>query len=710
MNKGYVVKRYRTTVSYEMKVDDTLTVTEYAADAKKTGDEIAYLNDELGEINGTLNGKSMINYTEGKNLYVNNSTHSIVNDPDACISELIPSTWWDESTYGRFYYNDIDGSYYYVFFYDSNQEYISYRGIDSTHDYRSAKGFENTAYVQFSFKKGTVGKITDSTGGTVYWEALETIISEGIVQEIGDLSALETVNKNCIVDAINEINESITESNDLITPEKTTFFNISKNLIDPDSWINGQYVNQVTGIFVSKDSHRRTNFIPVKPNTSYEIIYKNRNVETQTRYAFYKEPTTASYIPNSGAVENIPVDGELIVSPDEAAYLVMSNSVFYYSVMLAETDELIEFEDYDNAFLLPQYIREQPEIVPINIPSKIYATEGIELNIYFENITEDWTRYDWDITCTKGEQWSRGYKITPVAGDAGTYVLTITATDINGYSSSKSVSLVITAASSGSGVSKSVIVLGDSTTNNGVVITKLNENFTNDVMSILTLGTRGSSLNNHEGRSGWTLNSYFTTEYVDYTDGRGHVENPFYNPNSNTFDANYYFTHSGIAKPDWFFINMGINDVFGYYSDEAVYAQITTCINYIELIITSIKNASADTKIGVCLTIPPNHSQDAFGKAYGNTQTRNRYKRNNTLWVNKLIEVFDDRESEKIYLIPIHTNLDTVYNMGMETLPVNARNTVITYQSPIANGGVHPVESGYWQIADVYTAFLKAQV
>jgi hypothetical protein len=42
-------------------------------------------------------------------------------------------------------------------------------------------------------------------------------------------------------------------------------------------------------------------------------------------------------------------------------------------------------------------------------------------------------------------------------------------------------------------------------------------------------------------------------------------------------------------------------------------------------------------------------------------------------------------------------------------LPVNARNTEVTYESPIENGGVHPVLSGYWQIADIYTAFLKAQ-
>jgi len=73
-----------------------------------------------------------------------------------------------------------------------------------------------------------------------------------------------------------------------------------------------------------------------------------------------------------------------------------------------------------------------------------------------------------------------------------------------------------------------------------------------------------------------------------------------------------------------------------------------------------------------------------------------------------LIEKYDGREDDGIYTIPIHTNLDTIYNMGLETNVVNSRNSM-TYQSPIANGGVHPSIEGYWQIADVYTAFLKAQ-
>lgn len=127
-----------------------------------------------------------------------------------------------------------------------------------------------------------------------------------------------------------------------------------------------------------------------------------------------------------------------------------------------------------------------------------------------------------------------------------------------------------------------------------------------------------------------------------------------------------------------------------------------------DAVINSVKSVDSNIKVCVALTIPPNYSQDAFGKNYKCNQTRARYKRNNVLWVANQIERYDNREDEGIYIIPIYSNLDTKYNMGMEVVQYNKRNPE-TYWQPIANGGVHPVDSGYWQIADVYWFFLKAQ-
>lgn len=491
-----------------------------------------------------------------------------------------------------------------------------------------------------------------------------------------------------------------------IKPEDTTFFHVSKNMIDPSVCVNGEYVNQVNGAFASSSNHKRTGYIKVEPNTTYVIRNVTGVVGSNFRYAFYRDNKT--YI--SGAVGAI--SDMLLTSPANARYIAISDDSNMASHMIAVyADNDKSFEYYDSTHILRKYIQTNLDGITLNVPSKIYALVGYETNIYFDNIIEDWEKYKWDVTCSKGMQLERGYRITPVSDDVGTYSITIRASIGESNYIETTSTIVITADTAGNGDSTSVIILGDSTTYNGIMVTKLNDNFSGDVMSLFTLGTMGTAPNSHEGRSGWRLSDYFTKASITYPspDPRGTINNPFYNPTSQTWDADYYFTNSGVSTPDWFFINMGINDVFSYTADGNLNAQIETCIGYLDDMITSLKSAVSGIKIGICLTIPPNHSQDSFGKAYGCGQTRDRYKRNNYLWVKRLISEYDGRELDSIYVIPIHANLDTIYNMGMETLPINARNTAITYQSPIANGGVHPVESGYWQIADVYAAFLKAQ-
>ena len=656
------------------------------------------VSEALDSLDEAVNGLLSKNYIEGKNLTVSAGVYSIYDDEGSCISEDIPITWtWQVNDYVNFYYNDSSDKIYQIWFLDENKTPISYYGRNpAPTSFRSVKMPANSAYIRFSFKKGTIGVLNGSS--VVYYTATETVVEAGFVQKIGDLDSLVTEEKDSLVGAINEVAEAIP---DKITPKDTTFFVGSANLVNPDGCVLGQYVNQTNGIFSNNSNHKRTDYIAVEPSKSYFCVASN-NVSNDIRYAFYKSDKT--FI--SGGLITASQGLQVITSPANAAYMVSSVGTTANDIMIAQTDTVIPFEPYA-LYIDKQYINLGSEIV-LNLPAKIYAVVGYELNIYFENITEDWTKYDWNVDCTVGKQMERGYTITPTASDVGTKTLTIKATDEHGNVKTVISSLIITSASAGSGSSKSVIVLGDSTTNNGIAVTKLNENFADDVMNLSTLGTRGTSPNLHEGRSGWKLSDYFTKEYIDYTDGRGHVENPFYNPTSQTFDASYYFANSGVSVPDFFIVNMGINDVFGAANDAALSTVIEQVVGYVDSIITSLRAVSQTLKICICCTIPPNHSQDAFGKAYACSQTRNGYKRNNTMLVERLIDEYDGRESEEIYLIPIHTNLDTVYNMGMETLPVNARNTDVTYQSPIANGGVHPVASGYWQIADVYTAFLKA--
>lgn len=481
-----------------------------------------------------------------------------------------------------------------------------------------------------------------------------------------------------------------------VTAKNADFMFYSPNLIDESILIDGYFVNQGTGALAEASAHTVTDWIEVKGGQSYSL---SAVIGRAFRYCFYD--SSKVYI--SGALTAVTTEVALS-APANARFIRISTTQFRQGYTQFEKGSKTPYSVYGTAYLLEQYAPKSDHAI-INLPSKIYALTGYELNVYFENLTENWEKYSWNVDCTKGMQLERGYRVTPTDSDAGSYTLTITATDSTGTVTTATTTLIITASSAGSGVTGTLIVLGDSTTNSGIAVTKLAQNFADDVMSLTLYGTRGTGSYKHEGRSGWTFRQYFGPPNAG--DIAAGVENPWYNPTTETFDAAYYFAETGIARPDWFFINLGINDVFSYLNDTALEERITACKNYCDLMIASMNEASANTKIGICLTIPPNHSQDAFGKAYHCGQTRDRYKHNNVLFVSALIEEYDGRESEGIYLIPIYTNLDTVYNMGMETLPVNARNTAITYESPIANGGVHPVESGYWQIADIYTAFLK---
>ena len=493
--------------------------------------------------------------------------------------------------------------------------------------------------------------------------------------------------------------DNIKAEKEFVAPSMTTFMHYSKNMVDPATVSNG-YINQETGALNPNDNHRATDFIPVVAGTTYGIIGVTNN-NWSIRYCWYNSDKTRI----SGELTDLATLNYVLTAPTGAEYIRFSTnaSSLYQPYYFAPSLTKPTYEPYGSGYVKPEYIPpEDLENTVVNLPSKVYAYVGYELNIYFENLVEDWTKYHWNVDCTKGRQMERGFNITPASGDVGSYELAITIWLSETVKKTVSTTLVILATSVGAGITKKIIILGDSTTANGIAVTKLNQNFENDSMHIQTLGTRGTAPNNHEGRSGWRFSSYFQPS----TDPE--VENPWYNPNTQTFDASYYFAQTGIAKPDWLFINLGINDTFGYGNDASLDSGIATIMQQCDAMITSIKNAGSGIKVGLCLTIPPNHSQDAFGKAYQCSQTRDRYKRNNVIWVNKLIEEYDEMESDRIYLIPIYTNLDTVYNMGLEALPVNARNTDVTYQSPIGNGGVHPVESGYWQIADVYTAFLKA--
>ncbi|WP_392454803.1 SGNH/GDSL hydrolase family protein [Chryseomicrobium aureum] len=485
--------------------------------------------------------------------------------------------------------------------------------------------------------------------------------------------------------------------NGSLKANQTEYLQLGKNLFDKSVATSGYYVNQADGTLAASALHTVSDFISVFPDSQYRF-----DNDANSRIAFYNE--------NQVFISGILNPTMPITTPSNTVFIRFSFTTSPETQQFEAGSIKTSYESFGIKF--PKLITSDiGEDVVLNLPSKLYGLVGKEVNIYFDNIISGKdTDYDFEVVSSKGMQLGHVWRFVPDVAESRPVT-------INVYKNGKLVAsadttVIVSATSVGSGITKRMLTIGDSTVNsqglnesgvsvNNLVSRKLLENFSSDVMGVESLGTLGASPNNHEGRSGWTAKNYLENASI------GATVNAFLNPATSTFDFSYYMSNSSIAVPDYVVINLGINDVFSLTTDEAVNAEIELIKSRYDTMIASIKAYSSTIKIGIAVTIPPNYSQDAFGKAYNSGQTRTRYKRNNMLWVRKLIASFKGREAELIYLIPLNVNIDTRYNYGIEQTAVNARNSE-TYASPVANGGVHPVLSGYWQVADTYWYWLKS--
>ena len=145
---------------------------------------------ELNDISDVLDGISIMNFIEDKNL---NNNGELINEVGSCVSEKIPYSW---TGYRRFYTDADSGAAlpYKIAFYDSNDVKLNVFSAPSNIDanlgrYRAINAETHVtgtpAYVRFSFKKGYVGKITANavTNPTIYWSATN-ISQPGIIDEV----------------------------------------------------------------------------------------------------------------------------------------------------------------------------------------------------------------------------------------------------------------------------------------------------------------------------------------------------------------------------------------------------------------------------------------------------------------------------------------------------------------------------------------------
>lgn len=318
--------------------------------------------------------------------------------------------------------------------------------------------------------------------------------------------------------------------------------------------------------------------------------------------------------------------------------------------------------------------------VKMAIPSNFYSISGLNnQNIYYTNITKAASPNDYlfDISADlTGRMKAKSFENRKVG--AGTQTITAKLYNRNRVLLDETTSTLNQVTSSaGTGKAPTALCIGDSITARGFYTQDLLDLAGVDVMGLNLIGTRGTAPNNHEGEGGKTVDWFYTDAASPFVFG-------------GVFDFAQYMSTNGYSTLDYIFIHLGVNDIYPATSDAAAIAISEAAMVQLEDMITQFKAFSASIKIGLMLPIASSFDQDAWGIVYSDAATYWRYNSSRNEWCNVMIDTFDNRTGENIFVLPTNCTIDVEsgYNVA----------------DPI-----HPIDdgSGYEDMANTVWAFMK---
>ena len=328
------------------------------------------------------------------------------------------------------------------------------------------------------------------------------------------------------------------------------------------------------------------------------------------------------------------------------------------------------------------------EIPNIILPQKIYATVGKELNIYYESVVDCDNVFNYKIDVEYNGQGAKQleecFRVIPTT--AGNYTFTLKLYRYGDLIASETCTISVVADKILGDIRG--LYIGDSITEGNWYLHELQ----NMISTFKSVGTRGDWGGlNHEGRGSWA-----TTHYLSSTSYAGKT-NAFYNPSSNSFDFSFYISNSSIEIPNFVTLALGTNDAGNINADTLV-ANFNTMIN-------SIRHYDSNMKIGITIAPPPASNQDGWGKNNGVGKNNWTHKKEIFEFAKKIIDVFDNREDEGIYILPIYVNIDPLLDFPYEEVEASFRNKTVIKRG---SDNVHPDKAGMYKISDIHYNWIKA--
>ncbi|AZI45346.1 hypothetical protein EHF33_20770 (plasmid) [Deinococcus psychrotolerans] len=350
----------------------------------------------------------------------------------------------------------------------------------------------------------------------------------------------------------------------------------------------------------------------------------------------------------------------------------------------------------------------------LNIPYKLWAVMGKELNVYLDAIkvvpTGLASLYNVDTIGVPGSGalYADRYTITPAS--ATTYGIGFRLMHGKRETDYANVVVQTVAANSGNGVTRKLLVMSDSNTDYGYWLDSLlslcDANPSNTQITLMgtrpglyTSGSPRAARIKSEGVAGRTLDWHYQDPAAPFTFNGT-------DPNGTVFSLSQYLTSSSqtMSANDYFMVLLGTNDVFAANTDAAVLAQAAAMKVQLDAVIANVKAAVSGIRVIIGEILPPAASQDAFGFSYGNGQTRDRYHRNRAVLLLKLREWYG-ANTGNVYYVPFGSGADTVNNWGTTSVPRNAYDST---SIPQQQNGVHVSASGAIMPASSLWHFMAA--
>ena len=328
---------------------------------------------------------------------------------------------------------------------------------------------------------------------------------------------------------------------------------------------------------------------------------------------------------------------------------------------IAQLSDVFKWAEEPNQGMLTEY--------NLNFPPYVPLVAGKESYIYFDNVLIDKNFYEQSITAIARNR--REDKV--VLSGVSNYTQSINIGGVIG-----NIPIKVISESAGAGKNLKVMVIGESTSEDGRFMTNLKNFFDLDVVNIDFIGTRTSGGVRHEARSGWGSGT------LRYTENANNATNSFWNPDTREFDLDYYFSqHSDVPIPDVILLNFGINEVNRYVTD----GRSGTQSEHYDFFIREFrkKNPNLISIIGL------SHSFSRWSNYWAEPERNNIMKR-----TKQTIEDFKDRESEKIFLNPWYVCLDMRWDFQYSEVKSNQFSDKT---SIIGTNNVHPDDSGYKNMA-----------